>query len=344
LKALRKTAQGAGYVELTEIPEPEIGEGQVLIKVERAGICGTDLHILHGLFSKTKPPVTMGHEFAGVVSKVGATVTGWFPGDRVTVESEASSCGKCRYCLSGMTNLCPERLAFGYSLDGGFALLVAVRSTALHRLPAQTTFQEGALCEPLACAVHAVFEIATVKTDDLVLVTGPGPIGLLMVMAAKDAGARVIITGTVKDQDRLDLAVGIGADYVVRVDRTNLFDLVMDLTGGLGVDTAIECSGVSAAISDCLACVARRGQIVQMGLSGRPVETVMDPLALKEITLKGSFGHNHETWNKAIDLLEKKRIDLKPLVSSEFPLDNWQEAFRLSEEGKGIKYLLYPVD
>ncbi|MFH1090938.1 MAG: zinc-binding dehydrogenase, partial [Pseudomonadota bacterium] len=255
-----------------------------------------------------------------------------------------SSCGRCRYCLAGMTNLCPERLAFGYSLDGGFASLVAVRATALHRLPVQTTFQEGALCEPLACAVHAVFEIAKVKADDLVLVTGPGPIGLLMVLVAKAAGARVIITGTEKDQDRLAAAVGIGADYVVRVDKGKLFDLVTDLTGGLGVDTAIECSGVSAAINDCLTCVARRGQIVQMGLSGCPIETVMDPLALKEITLKGSFAHNHETWNKTIGLLEKKKVDLKPLVSGEFPLDDWQEAFRLSEEGKGLKYLLYPMD
>jgi L-iditol 2-dehydrogenase len=342
MKALRKLFQGLGHVELVDIPEPTPGETQVLVNVERAGICGTDLHILHGLFPKTRPPVTMGHEFSGVVSKVGTAVKDWLPGDRVTVESEAISCGRCRYCLSGMTNLCPERLALGYGMDGGFAPVIAVRSTALHRLPDHTTFQEGALCEPLSCAVHAVFEIAMVQTDDLVLVTGPGPIGLLMALVAKAAGARVVITGTEKDQDRLDVAAGIGADYVVRVDTNKLFDLVMDLTSGSGVDTAFECSGASAAISDSLACVARRGQIVQVGLSGRPLETVMDPLALKEITWKGCFVHNHETWNKAMNLLENKKVDLGPLVSGEFPLDDWQEAFRLSEEAKGLKYLLCP--
>ena len=344
MKALRKLSAGPKNVGVVEVPEPAPGSGQVLIKIKRAGVCGTDLHILHGHFPKVRPPVTLGHEFAGVVVEVGYGVEGWELGDKVAVETEAFSCGRCQYCRSGLTNLCPERMAYGYSVDGGFASLVAVRHTALHRLPAHATFQEGALCEPLAVAVHAVLERATVKANELVLVTGPGPIGLLVLQVAKAAGARVIITGTEKDELRLETAALMAADHVVRVDKNKLFDLVMEMTDGLGVDIAFECSGATAAMNDCLVCVGRRGQIVQVGLSGRLVETDMDQLALKEITLRGAFAHNHETWNKAIDLLLKTKVDLKSLVSGEFALNDWRQAFSLFEEGKGLKYLIYPID
>lgn len=335
---------GPGNVEVVDVPDPVPGEGQVLIRVERAGICGTDLHILHGQFSKVRPPVSLGHEFAGVVAEVGSKVEGWLPGDRVAVESEAFSCGRCPYCSTDLTNLCPERLAYGYSMDGGFASFVTVRHTAFHKLPDHTTFQEGALCEPLAVAVHAVMECVAIKGNDMVLVAGPGPIGLVVLQVAKAVGAQVIITGAEKDVERLEFAALMGADHAVRVDKKNLYALVMDLTDGLGVDAAVECSGADTAMNDCLTSVKRRGQVVQVGLFGRQVEADMDILALKEITLRGAFAHNHETWNKAIDLLAKKKIDLKPLVSGEFALSDWQEAFRLSEEGKGLKYLLYPID
>jgi L-iditol 2-dehydrogenase len=344
MKALKKLANGPGNIKIVEVSNPIPGEGQVLVKVERAGICGTDVHIFHGLFPKVRPPVTLGHEFAGVVAEVGPGVDNWCPGDRVCLESEASSCGRCKYCMSGLTNLCPERLAYGYSMDGGFALFVTVRQTALHQLPDHTTFREGALCEPLAVAVHAVMECAEISANELVLVTGPGPIGLLVLQVAKSKGARIIITGTEKDKERLDTAARLGADHVIKAGQKNLLDLIMDLSDGLGVAAAFECSGVAAAMNDCLNLIKRRGRMVQVGLFGKMVETAMDHLAMKEVTLKGAFAHNNETWKKAIALLARKMVDLKSLVSGEFAINDWEEAFRLSEGGTGIKYLLYPVD
>ncbi len=343
MKALRKLSDGPGNIEVADVPRPKPGRLEVLISVERAGICGTDLHILHARFPKVRPPVTLGHEFAGVVTEVGPGVDDWRLGDRVCVESEAFSCGQCQYCRSGLTNLCPERLAYGYSKDGGFASFISVRQTALHRLPDSVSFQEGALCEPLSVAVHAVMECAEIKNKDIVLVTGPGPIGLLILQVARAMGARLVISGTEKDQKRFDTAVHIGADHIIRVDKSNLIDLVMDLTDGRGVDTAFECSGAAAALNDCLLCVKRQGQVIQVGLFGSPVETVMDQVAIKEITMRGAFAHNHETWNKAIDLLAKNKVKLKPLISGEFALTEWHEAFMLSEKGQGFKYLLYPV-
>lgn len=344
MKALKKLANGPGNIKIVEVSKPIPGKGQVLVKVERAGICGTDIHILHGQFLKVRPPVTLGHEFAGVVAEVGPGVDNWCPGDRVCLESEASSCGRCQYCKSGLTNLCPERLAYGYSMDGGFGSFVTVRQTALHQLPDHTSFQEGALCEPLTVAVHAVMECAKISANELVLVTGPGPIGLVVLQVAKSKGARIIITGTEKDEERLDTAARLGADHVVRVGQKNLLDLTMDLSDGLGVAAAFECSGVAAAMNDCLNLLRRRGRMVQVGLFGKMVETAMDQLALKEVTLRGAFAHNHETWKKAIALLARKMVDLKPLVSGEFAINDWEEAFRLSEGGTGVKYLLYPVD
>ncbi len=341
MKALRKLENGAGNVKIVEVPNPVPRKGEVLLKVERAGICGTDLHILHGHFAKAQPPVTLGHEFAGTVAELGPGVTAWRPGDRVTVESESYSCGKCRYCESGQTNLCPDRLAFGYGVDGGFAEFVAVRDTALHRLPDHVSFREAALSEPLAVAVHAVTECATVKPGQTVLVAGPGPIGLTVLQVARAEGAVVVISGTDKDEARLETATRMGG-HSVRVDMRSLPDSLRELTAGEGVDLAFECSGSSAGLNDCLECVSRKGTVIQLGLFGRKAEVAVDLLALKEITLRGTFAHHHDTWTKAVDLLARKKVSLDSLVSGEFPLSKWEDAFRLSEEGRALKYLLYP--
>ena len=323
MKALRKLSQGPGHVAVVDLPDPLPGDGQVLIRVAKGGICGTDLHIFHGLFSKVRPPVTLGHEISGTVEALGTGVTGWRPGDRVTVESEAFSCGKCRLCTSGLSNLCPHRRALGYGVDGGFASFLAVRQAALHRLPEGVTFNDGALCEPLTVAVHAVLERATIEKDAWILVTGPGAIGLLVMQVAHTEGARVIVTGTEKDQMRLDLAKQLGAEAVIRVQEENLQDRLFELTAGVGVQTAFECSGAGGAMNSCLDSVASRGEIVQVGLFGSPVAADMDLLATKEIDLKGSFVHNHGTWKRAMGLLKEKKIDLSPMVSGEYPIERW---------------------
>jgi L-iditol 2-dehydrogenase len=229
-------------------------------------------------------------------------------------------------------------------MDGAFAAHVVVGSSALHKIAENVTFDEAALGEPLAVGVHAVIECGEIKAGDWVLVTGPGPIGLIVLQIAKSSGAKVIITGTEKDALRLEIAAGMGADQVLRVDKDNLHDVTLDLTDDVGIHTAFECSGTPFALKDCLSSVKKRGQIIQVGLFGRAVECELDQIALKVIKLMGAFAHNHGTWNKAMDLLKNKKIDLKPLISREFPLSDWQEAFRLAEEGKGIKYLLRPID
>jgi len=343
-KALRKLEPGPGLLDVVETPEPVPGPGQVLIRVRRAGVCGTDIHIWHGLFGKARPPVTLGHEFAGEVVGLGQGVDEWRLGDRVTVESEAFSCGRCQHCLQGWTNLCSERLAYGYSLDGAFAPLVAVRRDAPHLLPEQVSFEEAALGEPLAVAVHAVMEVSAVAPGQKVLITGPGTIGLIVLQVAKAAGAEVIISGLEADQTRLSLAAELGADHCLRSDRDDLPALVQELTGGAGLVLALECSGAAGGLNDCLACLGRRGEVVQVGLFGRPAAVDLDQAVLKEIVLKGSFAHCRSSWDKAVRLLEEKKVSLKPLISGQFALEDWRRAFELFERGTGLKYLLYCPD
>ncbi|MDZ7760359.1 MAG: zinc-binding dehydrogenase [Desulfovermiculus sp.] len=342
MRALRKTAHGLGHVDVLDIPEPLPGKNQVRIRVMCAGICGTDLHIFHGDFAKVRPPVTLGHELAGFIDAVGEGVIDWQIDDRVTVESEVYACGHCHMCSSGRTNLCAERLALGYGKDGGFAEALVVRQSALHRLPYQISYQEGALCEPLSVAVHAVYERSRVKPGDWVLITGPGPIGLLVLQVVRAVQGRTIVTGTDQDSERLSLAKKLGAEATLRVDSEEIGSYVEELTHGKGVASAFECSGVSAGLADCITYVQSGGEVIQVGLFGSSISVNLDQVAMREISLKGAFVHTSATWEKAISLIEEQKIDLKPLISGVFPIAQWREAFHRAEKGEGVKYLLYP--
>ncbi|MBU1207917.1 MAG: zinc-binding dehydrogenase [Proteobacteria bacterium] len=343
MKALRKLQRGPGNVEVVEIPSPAPKEGEVLVEVKYAGICGTDIHILHDLYPKARPPVTLGHEFCGVVTQLGPQVTGWRTGDRVTVDTAASFCGLCQFCKAGQTQLCNQRVGYGSSTDGGFASLVTVREGALHRLPDHLSFQEGAICEPLACAAHAVMEVSSVVPGIWVLITGPGTIGLCALQVAKAMRAKVIITGTQRDEERLKVAERLGADHCLQINPQDSLPFISQLTGGDGADIAFECSGNANAVKDCLAALRKGGEMIQVGLFGHPILSNYDDIVLKEIHLKGTFGHNRGNWVKAINLLETRKVNLQLLVSGEFPLSRWPEGFRLFEKGAGLKYLLYPI-
>lgn len=342
MKALRKLADGEGHVELVEIPTPAPGPGQVLLKVKSVGICGTDLHIWEGRFDKVRPPVTLGHEFAGEVAELGPGVEGWQIGQPVVSESQASSCGECVYCRQGQSNLCPQRLAYGYGVDGGMAEYALVRAGGLHALPESVSFSQGAMVEPLAVAVHAVMERGVAFDQGPALVSGPGPIGLLVLLVLVQAGAPVLICGTSKDQARLDLAARLGAAATVMVDREDLSRSAREFTKGEGFAAAWECSGAGPALSAALTNVRRQGSVVQVGLAGGPATLDLDQLTLKEVTLRGAFVHNRGTWERAVQLLGEGALDLTPLISAQMPLSEWRRAFELSRDQAGIKYLLRP--
>jgi L-iditol 2-dehydrogenase len=342
MKALRKLQRGPGHVEIVHVEPPCPGPGEVLVQVRCAGVCGTDVHIYHDLFPKVRPPVTLGHEFCGVVSALGPGVGGWKKGARVTVESAAAFCGRCIHCLAGETQRCEERQALGYARDGGFAHLVAVRHGALHGLPDHVSFEEGALCEPLACATHAVMERSSLGPGQVALVTGPGPIGLLVSQVCRAAGARVVLVGAEHDGERLRLGEDLGVDAWAGAQGRVVEAALGALDRHKGADVLFECSGAPAAVAASLEWVRRGGEIVQVGLLGKGVELDLDRVAFKEIQVRGSFAHHHGSWEKAVALLNDGKVRLGPLVSGVFPLERWREAFSLFESRVGLKYLLCP--
>jgi L-iditol 2-dehydrogenase len=343
MKAVVKYAAGKGNVEIREVPEPAPGPHQVKVQVKAAGVCGSDLHIYHDEIAiPVHPPVIMGHEFAGLVVAAGEGVEGVRPGDRVTCETTAWFCGRCLPCRAGHYNMCAQRKVVGYSVDGCFAPYCLVYERQVHLLPEGVDFVAGALSEPLACCVHAVLELTSVTAGDLVVVSGPGSIGLLCMQLAHAAGARVVVAGTASDAERLALARRLGAHLAVDLTNQDLPQLVADLSAGQGADVFFECSGAAAAARQGLTITRRGGQYTQVGLFSRPFELAFDTIAYRELRVTGSLGQRSSSWRRGLALLGQGQVDTHSLVSHVLPLHSWQEAFHLVESRQGLKVVLEP--
>lgn len=343
MKAIMKVAAGVGNVEVRDIPEPDIKDGLVKIRVEAAGLCGTDLHIFKDEF-RSWPPVVLGHEVAGEVVEVGAGVSGIETGQRVTTETYFYTCGQCRYCRAGQNNLCLNRRSIGSGVNGGFTNYVVVPAKNIHRLPENVDYEAGALTEPLACVVHAVTTTPTVSPGDVAVIAGPGAIGLLTLQVVKAAGATVIVLGTDKDDHRLALAKQLGADHTVNVQQEDGKALVESLTeGGFGADVVYECSGAELAAAQLLTLVRRKGRYVQIGLFGKPVAWDLDQLCYKELIATGSNASIPSAWNRAIQLMESGLVKTAPLITHRFPVTEWEQAFATFDDRAGVKALIKPV-
>jgi len=340
---LFKTAPGKGNMEIRTADIPEPGQNEVRIRVHAAGICGSDIHIYNWATQVAmNPPVIMGHEFSGEIDKLGEKVAGWSAGDRVTGEPSYSVCGQCMHCNSGFYNLCPERKVLGFWTDGAFAEYIVVPAFRLHRLPEVMSFSEGALTEPFACCVHAVSELTGIDPNDTVLVSGPGAIGLLALQVVKAHGAKAIVAGTSVDEQRLKTAKELGADIIVNAETDDIAEIVAELTGGFGADTVIECSGSQPAAAFGIDIIRKRGKYTQVGLFGKPITLDFEKIAYKEIRVTGSFAQKWSAWKKALSLFEQGKVKLKPLISRELPLDDWEEGFQQLAKKDGLKIVLKP--
>ncbi len=344
MKALVKFAQGPGNMELRDVPVPQAAPGQIKIKIKEAGICGSDLHIYHSdIAIPVRTPVVVGHEFSGVVEEIGEGVTGFALGDPVVSETAYDYCGKCDFCREGWYNMCISRKTLGYWYNGVFAQYTVVPADRVHRIPDGVGFTAAAMCEPLACVTHALSDLTVIRPGDIVLVSGPGAIGLMAGLVAKVYGAKVIITGTNIDGQRLKLAKDLGLDYAVNVQAEDLEALVKRLTGNYGVDVVLECSGAEPAINAALSLIKKRGYFTQIGLAGKRIGFDIEAINYKELHFSGSLGSRNSSWRMALSLLSDQRFDIEPLVTHKLPLTDWKEAFRLFEEKGGGKIFLLPV-
>ncbi len=347
MHALIKYGREDKNVELRDIPQPpDPAPGYVVVEVGAAGVCGSDLHMWRDHQSwAIKLPLVLGHEFCGTVAAVGSGVENFKVGDRVAVETAAEICGSCAYCHSGDYNQCPHRLGYGALYDGAFTQYVAARQAILHQIPDNVSFEQASLTEPICVAYNALVEKTPVlRPGDIVVIQGPGPIGMMALFIAKLRGAsEIIMLGTDVDRQRLKIAEQIGATQTLNIDEADPLDLVRSLGDGYGADLIVDCSGVSIALQSALEMVRPNGIITKIGWGPQPLDFNLDLLVQKAVTLQGCFSHLYSTWERALQLLSTGQIDLAPIIGGVYSLANWEEAFEQMESGENVKSVLVPA-
>lgn len=330
-------------VALRQVPVPAIGPSDVLLAVGAASVCGSDVHQAYLTHSwPVNAPVTLGHEFGGVIAQAGANVRGFKEGDRVVSETAAFICGECLLCRTGRYNLCPSRKGFGYGIDGGMAQYVRVPARCLHRIPDTLPFDIACLTEPHSVAYQSMCVNAEIRPGDLVVILGPGPIGLLCArMAALSGAYPLIVAGRAADRARLEVAGALGATHLVDVDNQSLEEVVRAIDS-LGADVVCDASGASRPLEAALQMVKPDGQVIKVGWSPDLVPVNLNPLVQKNVRLQGSFSHNYPVWERVIGLLAAGRTMAEHVVGLRTGLEQWHGAFEAMHSGQVIKSVLLP--
>ncbi|GAA3401088.1 zinc-binding dehydrogenase [Paenibacillus hodogayensis] len=344
MKALVQYEKGSKKVRIEEIPVPnELGPKDILMQVQAVGVCGSDLHIYHGTNGfYVKDRLVLGHEYSGFVVDVGPEVKLFKKGDRIVSETPIYVCDACVYCRSGQFDLCPRRLAFGATADGGMAQYVKTREGICHHVPDSISYEKAALTEPASVAYNAVAHHSRIQPGDHVVVIGPGPIGLMCLQVAKlSSPGHLTIVGTKRDSKRLELARQFGADEVIIVEEEDAVAKVMSVGDGFGADLVVDCVGISATLQQSLEMVRHGGQITKVGWGPAPVGFSLDPLIQKAATLQGSFSHKYYQWENVLKLMDRNQIDPMPMTKV-YHMDDWQEAFDEMHALNHAKSVLLP--
>ena len=342
MKAIVKSTAAPG-AEIREVPIPTAGPGQLLLRVLRAGVCGTDLHIVmwdRWSQSRIKPPVTLGHEFVGEIVERGAGVTAFELGERVSCESHVV-CGHCNACRTGNGHVCANTLILGVDINGGFAEYVAVPAGNAWRVPENVPIEVQGIMEPLGNAVHTAF--AGDLSACRIAVTGCGPIGLFAIGVARAAGASQVIASDVSPY-RLELARKMNADAVIDVSKESFVDRVAAITGGHGLDGVLEMSGNPQALRDGLAALRNGGRLSLLGIPQEPFDLDWSRLLIfKGVTLHGIIGRRmYETWYQMDTLLRSGRLDVRTAITHVMPMEQFDDAISLLRSGNAGKVVLVP--
>ena len=336
--ALVKTGPGPG-LRLEAVPEPEIGINDVLIRVHKTGICGTDLHIegWDAWAERTiHPPMVIGHEFVGEIVEVGSNVADFRPGDLVSGEGHVV-CGRCRHCLAGRRNLCAHTIGLGVDRQGAFAEYVALPMTNVwHHWPGIDE-EVAAIFDPFGNAVHTALSFPVLGED--VLVTGAGPIGLMAIAVARHAGARHIVASE-PNAYRRQLALTMGASLAVDPASRDLRDVQAELGMAEGFDVAMEMSGNAAALRSAIANMAHGGRIAILGIPSGEVSLDFNDIIFKMLTLKGIYGREmYETWYMMTVMLQSG-LDIRPAITHRFSFREHEAAFAAARSGDSGKVIM----
>lgn len=322
-------------------PMPKVGPEDILIQVKACGICGTDVHIYEGDkgAAEVTPPTILGHEFSGVIAEVGSNVTKYKVGDRVCIDPNCY-CGKCDFCRNGIAHYCTDMIGYGTTVNGGFAEYCSVNQRQVYKLGDNTTFEQGAMTEPVACCLHGM-DMCNIHPGSNVVVIGGGMIGLLMLQLSKLAGAaRVALLEPV--ESKRVVAKKLGADILIDPINENVEEELKKV-GMTWVNTVIECVGKTATIQQAIDIVGNKGTVMMFGLT-KPDDTIaVKPFQIfqKEIELKSSF-INPYTQKRALDLIDSGRLDVSSMVYAVESLENLADILSSPELRAKGKYIISP--
>ena len=336
-----------GKLAVADVPQPEPGEHEVLVRVAACGICGSDVHGYDGSSGRRIPPIVMGHEAAGVIVGLGAGVTEYRIGERVTFDSTVY-CGECAYCRRGEVNLCDRRQVIGvscgeYRRHGAFAEYIAVPARILYRLPTKMSFPEAAMLEAASVALHAV-KVSAVRKGETTLVVGAGMIGLLTMQALRAAGAGKVMIADI-DETRLTLGELLGADEALRGTGGQIADAVLKRTGGVGADAVFDAVGRAKTVLESIDSVRKGGTVTLIGNIAPEVTIPLQKVVSRQIRLQGTAASAGE-YSQAIELISTGRIQVRPLITAVAPLEEgprWFERLH-AQEPNLMKVVLTPEE
>lgn len=328
-----------------DMPEPAIEDNEVLIQVKACGICGSDVHGMDGSSGRRHPPLIMGHEASGVIVRTGSGVANYSEGDRVTFDSTIY-CGTCFYCNQGLINLCDNRRVLGvapveYRQHGAFAEYVAVPEHILYRLPDNLSFEQAAMVEPVSIAFHAV-TLTPVSLNDTAVVIGSGMVGIFVIQALRAAGCGTIIAVDL-EQNKLDLALELGADFGLLADQTDVPEEVRKMTNGRGADIAVEVVGNTTAVNIAVSSLRKGGAMTIVGNLAATVDFPLQEVVTRQISIAGSCSSCGE-YPACLDMIARGTINVDALISNIEPLADGAEWFkRLYAQERGLmKVILQP--
>lgn len=317
-----------GRIEIGEAPAPTPGAGEVLLRIQRIGVCGSDIHVFHGKHPYTSYPVVQGHEFSAVVEAVGPGVEGIEPGCKVTALPQVV-CGRCPPCLRGDEHICDVLKVQGFQAPGCAQQLWVTAADKVIKLPDSFSFEQGALVEPISVAVHAVARAGQLRGRRAV-VLGAGPIGNLVAQAARASGAQILITDL--SDHRLDIARRCGLPNTSNPSREDLQTASRRVFGAQGFDLAFECVGVEATLTAATESLAKGGTLVVVGVFGDKPRMDLGLVQDRELRIVGTLMYQRPDYEQAVSWVASGDIITEPLMSEHFPMDRYLDAYRYIDE------------
>ncbi|HEY9031534.1 MAG TPA: L-threonine 3-dehydrogenase [Kangiella sp.] len=338
MKTLSKAKAEKG-IWMVDHPKPELGHNDVLIKIKKTAICGTDMHIYHWdeWAQNTIPvPMTVGHEYVGVIEEVGQEVKGLSIGDRVSGEGHIT-CGVCRNCRAGRRHLCRNTVGVGVNRPGAFGEYLVIPAENAYKIPDDISDEIASILDPLGNAAHTALSFDLVGED--VLITGAGPIGIMAAAIARHAGARHVVITDINDY-RLDLAKQMGATRTVNVSQEKLEDVMKEIGMKEGFDVGMEMSGVPSAFRSMLQTINHGGKIAMLGIPSSDLAIDWNQVIFKGLIIKGIYGREmYETWYKMIAMLQSG-LDISPIITHRFNIDEFETGFETMASGQSGKVVL----